>query len=423
MTGRFFVAVIGAALLPVSGGAIEPPETALSRATTVPVMLLDDEAGNYVFPQSAVDWEPSLFAYGASGPNNADGGIHLDLFGHDLFYQTRHFDSRTASRTSMRFESTHSQAGWARSLGAARVGAAFTWSIDARRERDLDVEDRSGVHREDGRTRFHLADMQGGAVGFGWKGSFEIDAVFELTTESFLSDLTYRDTFSVPFDSLVIRDALSRDVHMDLKPGGAVRIRVPLREELNLRLFGSVRDVGQDLVVSRTLQRLENGIITLLEEADSTFTSRGSEVAAGFRIEGRRPGSDVGWAAHAWYERIRSGWRYDPFAIPYLRRQQFRTDLGEVGFSVSRPGPAEILFLGGVSIEGSWIRERRETRSPGELLAPEPISLDANSDDRVDFGFGWGASRSFEEIELIASIRATLTPLDPVAYLDVRIPF
>ncbi|HMB68751.1 MAG TPA: hypothetical protein VKU85_05545, partial [bacterium] len=227
MTGRFFVAVIGAALLPVSGGAIEPPETALSRATTVPVMLLDDEAGNYVFPQSAVDWEPSLFAYGASGPNNADGGIHLDLFGHDLFYQTRHFDSRTASRTSMRFESTHSQAGWARSLGAARVGAAFTWSIDARRERDLDVEDRSGVHREDARTRFHLADMQGGSIGFGWKGSFEIDAVFELTTESFLSDLTYRDTFSVPFDSLVIRDALSRDVHMDLKPGGAVRIRVP----------------------------------------------------------------------------------------------------------------------------------------------------------------------------------------------------
>ena len=330
--------------------ALEPPPTAESRATTIPVRLSDSSALAFAFPTVTADLDPALFAYGAVGSRfspGADSGIRLTSRPGSLWYQSVARPVGEASKTSDRFESSHSQAGWARGLGGFRLGASFTWSTDARRERFAELEEDADRRSEEQRTDFDAVDIRCGTSGVGWRGAFLLDAALDVMTETYHWERLVRVHELSPGDDTVRREIDRQEVKTGARFGGGIRILVPVGSRTRLRLAGAWQDVGNELEHERAFQSTRNGVL-LIEESDlRIFASGGEELSFGASLEGGVAEDDRGWSVYAWYERIRGAWRYDWYHCPAARRARSRRLRqlpagGERG--AAGPGPATALL-------------------------------------------------------------------------------
>jgi hypothetical protein len=275
---------------------------------------------------------------------------------------------------------------------------------------------------EQSQTEFQSVDIREGALGIGWSGPVQIDAVVEVADESLRWSEMVRDLSSAPGDVRLSRDTWERTAEKSLRLGGSLRIIVPVGERLRLRLVGAARDTGNDFRIVETSQFILNGRPVGYDRIQADFTAPGSELAAGVRLEGVRPGHDSTWSVHAWYERVRAGWRYDVASRHHLRRTQLRADRAELGFGFRHPGPGGLLLLGGTALDAVWIRDREHFDSRDHLNQFVTTNAMNVREDILSYRVSWGAGRAFEHFELIGSARLALHPLDLLAALDIRIP-
>lgn len=411
---------IGAGLLGSAGSvALEPPPSALSTALLTPVPLLDDPANTFLFPHLDADLEPALFAYAGTGNSVVSAtGARVRTLGQTLHYQTRTLPSETASRLAEHFESPFSQAGWATALGSLRVGAAFTWSTGSARRTRRGYRDLISGRGEIFDSRFRGVDVREGAVGLGWEGPIRVDAVVELCSERLHYDDT-RLTRALELSlALEERESTTMEAKARIRPGGAVRVTVPLGDRKRLRLLARARDTAQDLDRTRAHQLWRNAVLVVDSVSTEPWDSKGSELSAGILLESAPRGSGHAWAAHGFYERVRSAWRYT-LSGSSGARSQIRSDRGELGGSFRTPGPWELEFLGAVSVSYGEILERREDRF---TLEQGIVLRSAGEAGETGAVMAWGARRSFRQIDLSATLRTYVLPLNPIASLDIRVP-
>jgi hypothetical protein len=299
------------------------------------------------------------------------------------------------------------------------VGASFTWSTDADRDRLADIVQRPDIQAEEYRTVFNAVDVRRGTIGVGWTGAFAFDAALELLTESYhFEELTRYYELSAAHD-IMRRGTDRQEVKTGPRLGAVARLLVPLGPGARIRLAGSWQDVGNELEHELTYLSIRNGVPLAEDRIVRVFASAGEEFSFGAALESVGAAGDPGWSAYAWFERERGAWRYY-WRRPLSERLATQTDYVTAGGTVRHPGPAGLELLGGVAFEGRRDRERRQ-----RYFDRDDGTLRERSEDDADlrFRYAWGARRAFAAVELLASLRVTVPATDPIASLDIRIPF
>jgi len=400
---------------------LEPPRTGLSGGLQTPVPLLDDDANTFLFPQLAAHLDPAVYAFAGTGNSTVSAsGARIRAAGQTIQYQNRLMPASTASRLVTYFSSPFYQISWAAGAGAFRVGTAFTWSTSSRRETRRGIQESISGRNEIFDSQFEGVDTREATVGIGWSGFVTVDVVLEAGWETLRFDVTRVQRTLDLSTTLTDRTTTRITAETPIGLGGGIRLSVPVGAATDLRLFAHARDTTHDF----RFEYLDELVRNAVPVRDSTRVAdwddqHGSEVSGGLRLETTPAGSNTVWSVHAYGERIRSAWRYIP-RTDGGRRYARRDDRYQLGCSLVTPGPVGLEFLGGLSIEYLRARERQED---------VPLDLTQRIDSRsvatedTNGVMAWGARRSFPRIDLSGTLRTSFLPLNPIASLDIRVPF
>ncbi len=421
------LAIALSGLVPAHGWAADIPASAESQALRISPEFLRNGAGAFRFPQTILDHEPSLVAFGSRGravrshalTGRAGGTMFAYLVTEGDRYQKAEIGS----------SSSHLVAA-ARRTGAWSWGASLEWATRGQKTSDSSLRSfSSGESRRYESSGFLTGDLRqlaGGASRRGERVEFDLVLSFARRNGDHRWDTQDDEASGQSGQTQDHRRRLRIDGGYN--PSASIRFVGEASGGSRVIGWGEWHGLDSTLDVEETFTRISwgpwSGAHRDYTHLAGTSEESGTAWSTGAAFEVRRA-TGTTWIAHLLYEDVRPGWIYGLYSSwGDVRRTRSIHQQGQVGLSGRSPfyWSTEMLWGAGLAVtrKRTW---RNNAGSAGVWIEPDvDFSRNGREEDReVSRTFGWGISRAVGFVDLTATVSGDLDPMSLFGEMDIRI--